>query len=195
MSTFSSQKLAAHEVEDYCAHLLRLDCIAQTRRFGGHLSQSALAERAQLAQERAACVLIARIDGHIRAAVELWKFPGVDTRWELALSVEADVLRQSSSLCDLEVALMEGALRAARDRGVSRLIYLAGPSEKLPRLPDGFGTSPWRPWSDLGTWFCDLAGELNDRSSPETIMPPAANNVRSHTQPCRVSTAQCQRPA
>lgn len=178
MSTLRSQglisQLAEHEIEDYCAHLLRLDRNAQTCRFGGQLSQTALAKRADLALREATCVLAARVDGHIRAAVELWELPGLDTSCELALSVEGGI-------CDLELALIDGALRAAREHGVSRLIYMAGPSEKLPDLPDGSGASPWRP-SDPDAWFCDLTialvpigniaypgahVQLFERSSPE----------------------------
>jgi hypothetical protein len=52
--------LARHEAGDYVAHLQRLDSVALARRFGGHLSREALAERADLAVKRAALIVVAR---------------------------------------------------------------------------------------------------------------------------------------
>lgn len=190
MSLFLSQGrislLAVHEADDYLAHLLRLDLDTHGSRFGGQLSPAALAERAKLAARDAACAMVARIDGHIRAAAELWELSGVDKAYELALSVEGATSRQTPATHDLETALMAHAIRAARERGGLRIVCVAGSSGKLPRLPDGLGTSPWRPWSDHGAWCCDLSKVSDDSSSFEAPTQPLARNTSPGMAPLRI---------
>ncbi|MDX2203175.1 MAG: hypothetical protein NW223_10520 [Hyphomicrobiaceae bacterium] len=145
---FLTARLEAHEGDDYLAHLRRLDRSAQSRRFAGQLAPAALTERARLAARDAVCVIIARADGHVRAAAELWETGGLVEMLELALSVEA-------RFGDAEARVTAHAIRDARERGILRLVYQAGASGSLPVLPTA-RVSRWRPWSAPGTWCCDL---------------------------------------
>ncbi|RTL65636.1 MAG: hypothetical protein EKK41_19830 [Hyphomicrobiales bacterium] len=160
--------LARHEAGDYVAHLQRLDSVALARRFGGHLSREALAERADLAVKRAALIVVARFGAEIRAAVEFWHMASQNAL-EIAVSIEAAPCKRAVSRPRLEADLLaEGTAHLGMP---ARLLNYAHPAEPLPHLPKPFVVSSWRPWTDPDVWCCELDTTRHDIRAEGEVQP------------------------
>lgn len=158
----SVTSLGPQDAESYLAHLTRLDARAQVRRFGGQLATSALSKHVERAIHEAAYAVAARADGRIFAVLELW--PVRDGVFEIALTNEGRASADGSARPHIEIRLLQEALQYAGERGVSQIIYQAGSSEGLPKLPSMPGVATWRPWSEQGAWVCDLVDKTDGTS-------------------------------
>lgn len=174
-------KLHEGEVEDYLRHLHRLGSDGQARRFGGQLSAHALAQRVEWATRNADCVIVARVGGHIRGALEIWAGRSRDDPAEIAFSVESAVSENGPKPSDVETGLLAHAVEYLRQAGIKQLAYLANIGDRLPTFPNACAISPWHRPSNEDMWICSLMPVLTNRQVVEEksdTLPAASRRGR-----------------
>ncbi len=114
------RKLWPHEWERFRDHLLRLDKDSRRLRFAHAVADSFIEEYATRMSDMGGLVVVALIDGEVRAAAELRKLGDMWGREaEAAFSVERQYQDRG-----LGTELMGRVIRAARNRGV-QLVYMS----------------------------------------------------------------------
>ena len=111
------RKLIAAERDAFAAHLLRLNPLSRSNRFGGGVSDAFIVDYARCALRRGTVVHGWFVDGTLRAAAELHPFDTRGRRAEAAFSVERAF--QDSGI---GTVLMRRTLLTARNRGIRTLL-------------------------------------------------------------------------
>lgn len=120
IANLTVRKLWPHEWERFRDHLLRLDKDSRRLRFAHAVADSFIEEYATRMSDMGGLVVVAMIDGEVRAAAELRKLGEMWGREaEAAFSVERQFQDRG-----LGTELMGRIIRAARNRGV-QLVYMS----------------------------------------------------------------------
>lgn len=120
IANLTVRKLWTHEWERFRDHLLRLDKDSRRLRFAHAVADSFIEEYATRMSDMGGLVVVAMIDGEVRAAAELRKLGDMWGREaEAAFSVERQFQDRG-----LGTELMGRIIRAARNRGV-QLVYMS----------------------------------------------------------------------
>jgi len=127
------RKLIPAERQEFLDHLMRLDPLSRFMRFGGVVSDNALARHATRSLSGNASLLGYFVDGHLRAVAELHPLPvrpGKPRSGEAAFSVERDWQGKG-----IGSALMKHLVMLAQNRGIQdvQVVFLAnnGPMKRM----------------------------------------------------------------
>ena len=127
------RKLVPAERQVFLDHLMRLDPLSRFMRFGGVVSDNALARHATRSLSGNASLLGYFVDGHLRAVAELHPLPvrpGKPRSGEAAFSVERDWQGKG-----IGSALMKHLVMLAQNRGIQdvQVVFLAnnGPMKRM----------------------------------------------------------------